>query len=69
MNNQKFVRKLIVICFCVLFILLISMIISLHKEQENIDNSNEMLATPAKQDIENDVYDNNQYYTSVQQAI
>lgn len=69
MNNQKFVRKLIVICFCVLFILLISMIIILHKEQENIDNSNEMLATPAKQDIENDVYDNNQYYTSVQQVL
>lgn len=69
MRNKAFLKKIIIIIsFIILFILLIIMCVLLYKEQ--VKNENNMgISVPEKQDLENDIYNNNQVFHSVQEIL
>ena len=68
MKNKAFLKKLILICFSILFILLIIMCVLLYKVQEK-NETNIGFSVPEKQDLENDVYNNNQVFHNVKEIL
>lgn len=68
MKNKAFFKKLILICFSILFILLIIMCVLLYKVQKK-NETNIGVSIPEKQDLENDVYNNDQVFHNVQEIL
>lgn len=68
MKNKAFFKKLILICFSILFILLIIMCVLLYKVQKK-NETNIGVSIPEKQDMENDVYNNDQVFHNVQEIL
>ena len=68
MKSKAFFKKLILICFSILFILLIIMCVLFYKVQKK-NETNIGVSIPEKQDLENDVYNNDQVFHNVQEIL
>ena len=66
MKTEKTIRKLIIICFIILFILAVVLLIFVQKEKNKIEENTNSIQM---QDIVNSVYDNNASYSSIKELV
>jgi hypothetical protein len=68
MNNEKVIRRIIIICFVILFILAVVVLVILQNSENEIEEA-KIAISSNKQDIENNIYDDTKTYDTIENLL